>query len=285
MILVTGVTGRIGSAAAAALAERGNASVRVLVRDAGATLHSNLAPLQRVTGDLSVRDSLGQAMRGVKSALLVAPNGENQFELEKNFIDAASEAGVEHVVKISSMEAGANARAPIPQLHHKAEEYLRASGMDWTCLRPNFFLQNFLMYSQTIKAQQFFALPFAEAKIAPVDTHDIGAVAAKILGAAEHAGKSYDMTATTTSSLSDVAEVFSQVCEQPIRYIDQDPAEFRAFMVKIVPSAWLANAVADLFEEIRAGSLAEVSTDMADILGRAPVTTAAFVERYRSAFC
>jgi uncharacterized protein YbjT (DUF2867 family) len=284
-ILLSGVTGRIGSAAARVLVQNGNTDLRVIVRNPDVELPEELQAAERVQADFGDAASIQSAMQNVSSALLVAPNGEQQFELERNFIDAANAAGVSHVVKISSMEAGPDAQAPIPKLHYKAEQHLRASGMGWTFLRPNFFLQNFLMYAQSIKAQQLFALPFGDTAMAPVDTADVGAVAAAVLGAEDHAGKIYNLTATELTTLAEIAETFSQVCDQPVRYVDQDPAEFRAFMLKIVPNPWLASAVSDLFDEIRAGSLAETSTDIHDILGRNPATVRSFVECYRAAFC
>ena len=285
MILLSGITGRIGGAAARALLAAGNSDVCAIVRSPDKPLPEVFSRIDRRTADMNDVDALRAAMTGVQSALLVAPNGSAQHDLEKNFIDAAAAAGVAHIVKISSMEASASARAPIPKLHYLGEQYLRAAGPAWTILQPNFFMQNFLMYAAGIKGQQSFTLPFADASIAPVDCEDIGAVVATLLGNEAHFGKTYTLTAESAVSLNDIAADFSDVCGQPIRYVDLPPAEFRAFMQKIVPDAWLADAVSDLFEEIRGGGLAATSTDLRTLLARAPTTMRDFIFRHKEAFC
>ena len=57
--------------------------------------------------------------------------------LQITAIDAAAEAHVEQVVKLSALGASDHSRLPIGRSHYEAEAALIASGMRWTILRPH----------------------------------------------------------------------------------------------------------------------------------------------------
>ena len=284
MILVTGVTGRVGQATARKLLSEGHA-VRGFVRDTQKLSSiAGLDGLDVACGDLADPPSIHQAMDGVSAALLVTANSEQQFTLESHLINAAQAADVRHLVKISSMEAGPEAAAPIPQLHYKAEQLIRRQTMDWTMLQPNFFMQNMLMFAQGIAAGNQFALPFGTARVAPVDCQDVGEVAAAVLTQPGHAGKTYSITGDALMNFEQIAATLSEVLGRPITYVDQAPEAFRAFLSQFVKSEWHVHAVCALFAEIKAGALEATSQDAPRILGRPLGTLTQFAQRYAKAF-
>ncbi len=284
MFLITGVTGRVGQAAARKLLSDGH-PVRGFARDAQKlSALSGLAGLDAAIGDLADSSSIVQALADVNGVLLVTANSEQQFALESNLIKAAEAAGVKHVVKVSSMEAGPNAKAPIPQLHYQSEQLLRAQSMDWTMLQPNFFMQNLLMFAQSIASADQFALPFGGARVAPVDCQDVGEVAAAVLTQSGHGGKTYTLTGATLMNFTEVAQTLSDVCGRTIRYVDQPPEAFEAFLSQFIKSEWHVHAVCALFAEIKAGALEATSPDAAKILARPVATLAQFARRFEKAF-
>ncbi len=284
MILVTGVTGRVGQATARKLLADGHA-VRGFVRDPQKLSSiAGLEGLDVARGDLADIASIEQAMDGVNAALLVTANSEQQFTLESHLIKAAQAAGVRHLVKISSMEAGPKAKAPIPQLHYEAEQLIRRQSMDWTMLQPNFYMQNMLMFAQGIAASDQFALPFGQARVAPVDCEDVGQVAAAVLTQSGHAGKTYSITGDVLVNFEQIATTLSEVLGRPISYLDQTPEAFEAFLSQFVKSEWHVHAVCALFAEIKAGALEAASPDATRILGRPSRTLTQFTERYAKAF-
>lgn len=284
MILIAGVTGRIGAAAARAVFKAGR-SARGLVRSSSKPVHESLLGIEVVQADLGDRSSLERAMAGVDSALLVSPNGEAQLGLELNFIDAAVASGVRHVVKISSMEAAPDARAPFPMIHYAAEQHLKASGLQWTILQPNFFMQNMFMFAKAIREQHEFSLPFGNARSASVDSNDIGEAASVVLRSGrEHHGRTCKLTAGSLLTFAEVGKAFSRVCGRQISYVDMDPAEFRLNMSRFVKSEWHVNAVCALFHEIKTGALEHVTADLPALLGREPTSWEGFVARHRNEF-
>ena len=103
MILITGATGRTGNQAAKELAQRG-LPVRALVRNADKAASLAAAGVELAIGDAADAAAVRAALKGVRKIAIILPNGEPQLMLEKQLADLAAEAGVEHIVKVSSME-------------------------------------------------------------------------------------------------------------------------------------------------------------------------------------
>lgn len=149
MILVVGATGNLGGAITHMLLAQGK-PVRILARS-----HSNYQPLvqagaQVVMGDLKDRASLDPACRGVDTVITTANSalrgGDDNVEnvdLKGNhsLIDAAKAAGVKQFIFTSMLGADPNSPAPFVQAKAKTEAHLRASGMPYTILAPNAFME------------------------------------------------------------------------------------------------------------------------------------------------
>ena len=282
MILLTGATGRVGSAAARALLNAG-VPFRVLVRDE-TKLPLTDPLIDVITGDIGDPQSVRRALEGVERALLVMGNHPDQAALERQFATLAEQAGVTHLVKISSMEAAEDASAVLPLNHYETEQHIVASGMNWTFLRPNFYMQNMLMYAEAIKRGGSFALPLGAAFTAMVDTEDVGQVAAAVLSEDGHAGHIYELTGPDLMNFHEVAERLGGVIGYTVRYDEQPPEDFRATLERFIASRWQLDAVCELFAEIAAGSLAYRTETVQDLLGRAPTPIESFVQRFAPVF-
>lgn len=147
MILIVGSTGLLGGMIARSLLERG-CSIRILVRPGSS--YAGLVELgaEPAFGDLKEPDSLTAACQGVDTVITTANSAHRDADTieavdrrgNRNLIDAAKAAGVRHFVFISAL--GASEQSPVDFLRAKAEteRYLRDSGMDYTILQPNVFL-------------------------------------------------------------------------------------------------------------------------------------------------
>lgn len=148
MILVAGATGQLGGLIARMLLARGK-RVRVLVRSGSSYDELVTAGAEAVTGDLKDADSLRAACAGVDTVVTTANaagrGGDDTVESvdragNANLIDAAALAGVQRFVFTSTL--GADAESPIPLMRAKGEteQRVRDSGMAWTVLEPNLFM-------------------------------------------------------------------------------------------------------------------------------------------------
>jgi uncharacterized protein YbjT (DUF2867 family) len=149
MILVVGATGNLGAAVTRLLLERGE-RVRILVRGSSAPETLTRAGAQVVRGDLKDRASLDAACQGVDVVITTAnsagrggDDNPRTVELEgnRNLIDAARNAGVGQFIFVSAQIADPNSPVPFLAGKGRSEEYLRASGMPYTIIAPNMFME------------------------------------------------------------------------------------------------------------------------------------------------
>jgi len=284
MILLTGVTGKTGGAAANALLEMG-IPFRALVRDAEKAAALAAAGVELVVGDAGDPDIVRQALEGCDKAALILPNSQEQEAMEIQFIDLAKAAGVKHVVKLSSFEARPDATSPIPSLHYRVEQHLKASGLDWTMIRPNFFMQNLLASGFPIKGEGKFFLPMGDGVTVMMDCRDIGLTFAVALTGDGHAGQSYEISGPELLSFNDVAAQFSEVLGKPVEYVDQDPVAYRERIAPFLSSEWHVDSIMHLFNEIVEGVVPPMVTDtFTQLTGKEPITFRQFVNDFRAVF-
>jgi len=283
LILLSGATGRVGSAASMALNQAG-VPFRVLVRDPDRFVLKDAENIELVQGDLEAPDDVTAAMKDVDKALLLTSNSPAQADIEKQFALIAERMGVRHLVKISSMEASAQASATLPMLHYDSEQMIQSLNLTWTFLRPNFYMQNMLMYSASISEAGVFALPLGDAKTAMVDARDVGAVVAAVLQEDGHQNKIYQLTGSELINFDKVAERMSTVLGKPVAYQKQTADEFRTVLENFIQSQWQLDVVCELFAEIADGSLEQMSGDVERLLGRAPISLTRFTRDFSTAF-
>lgn len=279
MILIT-TAGKVGSEAAGLLAQRGE-PVRVLVRDpkkAGALAQ---AGVDVAVGDLAIPATIDAAMQGVSAVVLVSLAIPAQ---ELNVVNSAVDAGVEHVVKITSK---ASADSPISRRRNQSEieNGLIASGLGYTLLRNNAYMQNFLMMAPGIAATSSFSTATGEGRVGHVDARDVAAVAAEIAASpAPHVGKTYWPTGPEVLTGAEVAGVLSKVLGRPITFHPITFEEQREAMIK----AGLPESVAE--DNTRAvtlmadGDCDYLTEDVPTILSRPARTFQQFATDYAPAF-
>jgi uncharacterized protein YbjT (DUF2867 family) len=279
VILVT-TAGKVGGEASRLLAERGE-PVRVLVRDPAKALVLQQAGIKVAVGDLAVPGTLDQALQDVTTVILVSPAVPAQ---EIAVIEAAARAGASHVVKVTSK---ASADSPIARRRGQAaiEAALTASGLGWTLLRNNGYMQNFLMMAPAIAATDSFAAATGDGRAGHIDARDVAAVAAAIAAApASHAGRTYWPTGPEALSGAEVAVILSKVLGREITFRPITFEEQRQAMI----SAGLPEPVAE--DNARALALSAggeadyVTTDVPDILGRPARSFEQFATEYATAF-
>lgn len=277
-VLLTGASGRIGRHAAHAIARHGG-QVRGLSRRAYPSVDGSSPNIEYVIGSLADNKSLRSAMEGTNAAVLIAPNGEQQYEQETQFVDMAMALGVSRIIKLSSIEASESALSPIARQHFAVERYLEERALQWTVLRPTLFMQTFALFSDRAFREGKLLTPFADASIAPVDCADIGEAIAIVLKNKESVGKRYCLTGFELLSLTEIASIFSSEAGRSIIHIDQSIDNFREDLARLVSNEWTVDAIAALFEGIRRGHLGGVHNDLETLLGRRPLSFRNYLKR------
>jgi uncharacterized protein YbjT (DUF2867 family) len=151
--------------------------VKAAARSANDNTFRNLE-VQVVQLDYNKPDTLSAALIGVDKLFLLTPFQSNMVDLTSNLVNEAKKAGVKYIVKQSVLGADSEPAITPSRLHRQAEKIIEESGIPFTFLRPNFFMQNFVtLYSHFIKTQGAFYVPAGDAKASFVDVRDIAAVA------------------------------------------------------------------------------------------------------------
>ena len=284
MILVTGATGLNGSELLRVLSAKGVA-VRALVRNpAKAEAIAALPNVEIVQGDMAHPETLAAGLRGVERAMLISSSDPMMLDVQTNFIDAARQAGVKHVVKLSGIMPELASAFRFARMHGEIEKRLEASGMAFTHLRAGEFMPAYFRQVPNITAKGAMFLPMEEARIASIDVGDIAEIAAKVLTGSGHEGKTYPLTGPEALTMTEVAEKLSAATGKTIRYINVPPEAARQAQLAAGMPPYLADALFELFAERRNGKEAKVWPDAQALLGRLPTSFDEFARRNAAVF-
>ena len=276
MILITGATGKTGSATAKSLGEKGE-TFRALIRNEEKKEGLESLGGEVVIGSIENTEVVNQSMQGIKTVLVLLPNSESQLALEKQLVDSAKQAGVERIVKMSSIEATPDATSPIPKLHLESEEYIKQSGLAWTMIKPNFYMQNLLASAGTIKEQGKIFLPMGDGKTGMIDTTDVGKVLAKVLSEDGHESMNHEITGPEILSFYEVAEIFSQVLGKQVDYVDVPMDAYKQTLGQFLTNQWHLDAVIDLFKGIAEGGIEDKTDTFNELMGETPKSLSQFL--------
>jgi uncharacterized protein YbjT (DUF2867 family) len=280
MLLVTGATGRIGRPLVHELAARG-AKTRVLVRDP-ARAAGLPASAERVVADLAESATLAPAFTGVDRLFLLTPGIGTAHTA--NAVAAARDAGVTHIVHLSSTNVLGDPMPAMGRWHHDREELIRASGTPATFLRPGGFMTNALEWADTIH-DGYVIDPVGPGRFAPIDPADIAAVAAVVLTEDGHAGRSYALTGEEVMTVAEQVQLISEVIGLPIEVRSPaSPAEaVRSRFPAGAPQA-LVDAITEGFLLMRADTVGFRTDTVSRLLGRSPGTFRDWCARNADAF-
>ncbi|SIQ95938.1 Uncharacterized conserved protein YbjT, contains NAD(P)-binding and DUF2867 domains [Rhizobium sp. RU35A] len=275
-ILVTGATGRLGQLVTRRLLDIGD-RVRVLTRRPEEAVRLWGDQVDIAEGDFEDPRSLQVALRRVDRLFLLSPISQNLAAHQTALIDAAAEAGVSSIVKLSgsTWTIDNSARSIAGAQHRAAEAHLSARGIGHVILRPNAWMQVSLA-PVVVAALSGRDLPnrYAGAAVSFIDVHDIAEVAARLLHAGTSVSGPQVLTGSRAYTARDVAGLVSTILRRPVGIEAGAGA----------PSphggdAFATRAVAEFATLIAEGLAAPVTETVERLLGRRPASLRHFLER------
>lgn len=269
MILITGATGTVGSEVVKRLSAQG-VQVRAVTRGLRKAEASPLPHVRFVQGDFDDPESMRRACAGVDRAFLLTNLTERAEQQQIAFTRVAQQSGVRHVVKLSQLHADANAPERFLRYHGTVEAAIRASGLTFTFLRPNLYMQGLLNFRQSIRQQGAFFVAAGDARISAVDVRDLADVAVAALTGPGHDNKVYSLTGPDALTFVDMAHQLSQAVGRSITYVDVPPEAMRAALADLGFPAWQADGLLEEFAMYRRGAAAGVEAGVREALGRPP---------------
>jgi uncharacterized protein YbjT (DUF2867 family) len=266
--LITGATGDIGSKVTNLLIQR-NERPRIFVRDTqkAKTLFGDRADI--FVGNLNDPDSLFAALQGAHTLFLV--NSGPQIPVRDSLAATlAKSAGVQHIVKLSSLDARHG--LAIGAWHERGEAAVRASGVHCTFLQPTGFMSNLLAWAHSIKSEGIVRSSTAGGRRPFIHSDDIAAVAVAALTNRVRQGQPLQLTGPEALTFPEITQKISAALNRPLRFvpISDDEARQRYSRISGYPEETEAHVA--LWRAIRENRLTTLTNTVQRVLGRPPLT-------------
>ncbi len=282
MILVTGATGQLGRLVVSEIQKilPAGESLGVSVRDPAkaAALKDRGVDVRRA--DFDDKASLVAAFAGAKRVLVVSGDAPNAVRIRQHrtAIDAAKEAGVDHVVYTSFIDHDPDSPFAFAAIHHDTEAYLSRSGLRYTVLRNGVYADMVHIFAGTA-ASGAFAAPAGDGKVSFVSRADLARATARVLTSDRYAGQTLLLAGEKALSFSEIAALLTKQLGHPVRYDHVDAKIYAGGLKKIGLPDFLADAIAGIHLATAEGRNALTSTAIRDITGTPPEDVAQFIAR------
>lgn len=283
-ILITGATGNIGSELTKQLSAQ-RVPFRAMVRSTKeADTLAALEGAELVVGDFNDAETVAAAMKDIERAFLLTNSSEQAETQQSTFVDVASRAGVKHIVKLSQWAADSDSPVRFLRYHAAVEQKIKDSGIGYTFLRPNLFMQGLLAFRESIvKGGKFFAA-IGDAKISAVDVRDIAAVAAAALTEEGHQGKTYNITGEEALSHQEMAEKLSDALNRQIQFMDIPPEKMLEILIGVGLPIWQADGLIEDYAHYSRGEASEIASGVQEATGKSPRSFENFAHDYAPKF-
>jgi uncharacterized protein YbjT (DUF2867 family) len=175
-------------------------------------------------------------------------------------IDSA--AGVDLLIKASTMYAEAGSPLPPLDWNGRSEAHLRRSGVPYVVLASAFYMTNLLAAAEPVRTQGILPAPAGAGRVAMIDPRDVGAVAAAVLCGSGHEGRTYRLTGPAAIGYAEIAAILG------VEYVDVPPAAAREQLVAAGMPGWLVEHLDRAFALIRDGAMEETTDTVRVLAGR-----------------
>ncbi len=284
-ILVTGATGQLGGAVTESLLKKTAASnIHVLVRDADKAAAFKAQGVTVHVGDYGNYASLLSAFKGIDKVYMVSGNDlPNRIEQQDNVVNAAKEAGVKHVVYTSYQRKNETDSSPIAFVaagHLNTEAKLKASGLTYTILQHGIYADMIPIFAgEQLLSTKTIYLPAGDGKTAYAVRTDQAEAGANVLldETGKYNNKSIELGGQEALSWQQVVGIISNIVGEKISYVSPTVAEFEAALTKAGVPAEYIGLFASFSQANSQGEFENVTTNLETILGRKPVSVAAYL--------
>ncbi len=228
--------------------------------------------------------SLSRAFDGVDAMLLAGRDSPDSVSQHQRVREHARRANVQHIVKLSAIGASPESPVAFMREHHAIDEEIRVGPASWTLLKPHLYMQNLLRAADAVRRDGRLAAPMGHDCIPLVDTRDVGAAAAIVLGnPVAHAGEAYALTGPVAHSYDEVANALSVVAARAVAYEPVSPQDYEARLLAAGIPGWRAFDLAHITSAYSPSNNA-VSSDLPMLLGSRPRSLFEFLQDHRDFF-
>lgn len=275
MILVTGSTGHLGATAITHLLKKTDPkNIVAFARDKNKTQHFKKQGIEVRLGDFDDIDSLNRAMHGIEKVLLISTIAHHRYQQHQNVINAAKKAGVKHIAYtgVTIKDVNSMVMKPLMDSHFQTEDYIKASGIQYTFLRNSLYAEVIPLYVGDRVFETGIYLPTGEGKVPFALRREMGEVAANVLLQNSHVDKTYHITGSELYSFQNIAEQLSLLSGKTLEYKDADPIRFSNTLLEHGVPQMGIDIASGFSADIKNKQYEIVTKDMEVVLGRKPAS-------------
>ncbi|VVM93487.1 Quinone oxidoreductase 2 [Pseudomonas fluorescens] len=273
-VLITGASGKLGSAVVRSLVTKVSAAdVVAMVRDTSKAQRLVDLGVEIRSGDYMNFESLVSAFAGVEKLYLVSAVAfSDRVQQHKNVIDAARMAGVRHVI-YTSIQRISDDFCPIEGVTAsdlETEALLKSSGLDYTIVRHPLYADVLPMYIGDDAAKEGFSAPAGQGRVPLTNIDELAEGGAVLLSQSGHEHRVYLLNSGQAWSFAEIAAALSRMTGKAIGY---QPISNEAFIAAREAEGWpahVANFLGGWFNAIEKGAFDQTSRTLEELIGRKP---------------
>lgn len=272
-IAITGATGQLGQQVIQHLISLSNEhDIVALVRHPEKAASFKAQGIEVRHFDYDDIETLEPALEGIDKLLLISGNEIGRRTTQhKAVIDAAKVAGVPYIAYTSLLNAEHSALG-LAQEHRETEQLIRESGLSYTFLRNNWYVENYLGSLQHDIASGVIYGASGEGRISAATRSDYAEATARVLLSPVLSNQTYELAASQSFTKAELAAAIAQVANQPVRYENLSADAYQAVLIQAGLPEGLASFLAEVDLKTADGAMFSEIRDLEQLLGR-PTTS------------
>jgi uncharacterized protein YbjT (DUF2867 family) len=244
-VLVTGATGQIGRQLVLKLCTHPELEVVAFVRDADKAKDLAEAGAELAVGTYDDKEAVSAAQKGVDTLVLITPAGPDSEAQVKALMTPSKRRKVRKIVRVSALKADPEGPTDNTRQHGRIDAAIQKSGLSYTIVRPQFFLQNVMMSIGTIREDDVMYWGMGKAKLGMIDVRDIVDVLEQVIVEDSHENEILDLTGPASVGWDDVAKEISEGIGRPVTHIPVPVEAVHTSILRMGLGDWFAEVMRD----------------------------------------
>jgi NAD(P)H dehydrogenase (quinone) len=271
-LLVTGATGKLGRKVVENLLQTVPASqLAVSVRNLDKAEDLRARGVDVRHGDFDVPETLDKAFAGIDRLLIISADGDNETRIRQhtNAVEAAARAKVGFIA-YTSLGNAAESKLFLAPPHQAAEQAIVKTGIPYSFLRNNWYLENEIPSIQGVLAGAPWVTSAESGKVGWALQQEYAEAAAAVLAGEGHENTVYELSGkplTQAELVTALGDVLGK--EVPLQQVDDE--QYADTMKQAGVPEFALPIVVGIQQGIREGQLEIESQDFEKLLGR-PLT-------------
>lgn len=272
-VAVTGGAGGVGSLVTAGLSARG-VDIVALVRD---RRRARAPGIEAALVEYDDRASLDTALAGADRLVFIGSDGaaDRMLVHHRNILEAATQAGVERIVLLSSQDADPDSPFCYAHTYAVTEAWLPASCPQPVVVRAGLYAEFFGRWVLEAMDAGELSLPMRTGSVAPIARSDVAAALVAAVADPDFQPIAQVVTGARSYDHDQLAGLASELAGRPVRSIPCTPDDFAGALLLSEPSPWWRYAFQTLFAAIELGAFAACTDTLTRLTGRGPLDFAA----------